>query len=451
MSPHRLLQRSLRRTLRSALSVSPRPLRFEIIRRLIDCDPNPDPRLTFKIAETRDELEACFRILHDAYVKAGYMRASPSGLRVTIYHALPTTTTLCAKFDGQVVGTISIIREGVFGFPLQSAFDLAAVRARGGNITEISALAIDPTFRKTGGSVLFPLMKFMYQYCCDLFDTRHLVIAVNPSTIQLYEALLLFERLRDRPVARYAFANGAPAVGATLDLEHAPSMFQAVYGRRRARKNVHRYFVETAIANIQPPSRLLHLTNDPVMTPALLDHFFNRRTQVFASLDARQRLLLRSVYGEPEFAPVLPEVDPADVESTRLRRHRRFTFRCPATLRLAQPDAAREVALTIIDISQEGCLAEASAEIPDGAHAEIVIELGRSLRSRMPATVARRVIDAGAIRLGLHLPNPDPAWRAFVDALKTGITAADLSILAAAYDQAAAAVPADPAPATVDG
>ena len=56
------------------------------------------------------------------------MKPAPSGLRATIYHALPTTTTLCAKFDGQVVGTLSLIRESVFGFPLQAIFDLKAVR-----------------------------------------------------------------------------------------------------------------------------------------------------------------------------------------------------------------------------------------------------------------------------------------------------------------------------------
>ena len=72
-------------------------------------------RLELKVAETREELEACFTILHDAYVASGFMKPDPSGMRVTIYHALPTTTTLCAKWEGRVVGTISMIREGVFG------------------------------------------------------------------------------------------------------------------------------------------------------------------------------------------------------------------------------------------------------------------------------------------------------------------------------------------------
>ena len=144
-------------------------MRFALIRSMVDCEDEPHPNLVLKIAETRDELEACFSLLHDAYVSSGYMKPHPSGLRVTVYHALPTTTTLCAKFDGKVVGTLSIVREGVFGFPMQSVFDLEAVRTQGGNIAEISALAIHPDFRKTGGAILFPLMKFMY---CLLYTSR---------------------------------------------------------------------------------------------------------------------------------------------------------------------------------------------------------------------------------------------------------------------------------------
>ncbi len=35
-------------------------------------------------------------------------------------------------------------------------------------------------------------MKFMYEYCTTFFDTRHLVIAVNPRHIEMYESLLFF-------------------------------------------------------------------------------------------------------------------------------------------------------------------------------------------------------------------------------------------------------------------
>lgn len=54
-------------------------------------------------------------------------------------------------------------------------------------------------------------MKFMYEYCTTFFDTRHLVIAVNPSHIEMYESLLFFKRLTATMVENYDFVNGAPA------------------------------------------------------------------------------------------------------------------------------------------------------------------------------------------------------------------------------------------------
>jgi GNAT superfamily N-acetyltransferase len=424
--------RSFRRSARRVLASCPRPLRFAVIRGLIDCDPRPDPRLSFEIAQTQDDLEACFRILHDAYVAAGYMLPSPSGLRVTLYHALPTTTTLCAKFDGQVVGTISIIREGVFGFPLQSVFDLTSVRARGGRIAEISALAIDPAFRKTGGSVLFPLMKFMYEYCREMFDTRHLVIAVNPATVELYEALLFFDRLQQHTIERYDFANGAPAVGATLDLLTAPDAFARAYGGRQPKRDLHRYFVHTPLANIRRPERVLHLTNDPVMTPALLDHFFNRRTDIFETLDARRRLLLRSVYGEAEFDAVLPAADAADATGTppsQLRRHRRFTFRCPASLRLSLTDARSSVHLSIVDLSEHGCRAECDGDLPTGTEGLLVAELGHGIVAQVRAVVVRRELLGITRYVGMRIDQPDAVWQGVVRSAQAGVTTADLAEL----------------------
>ena len=201
------LRKLVRESARKLISWLPRKKRFEVFRSFANCDPAPSDRLVLKIAETKEELEACFSVLHDAYVDSGFMKPDPSGMRVTIYHALPTTTTLCAKYDGEVVGTISLIRESALGFPLQQIFDLTSVRKKEGLIAEVSALAINKRFRRTGGTVLFPLMKFMYEYCTTFFDTRHLVIAVNPSHIEMYESLLFFQRLTANVVENYDFVR----------------------------------------------------------------------------------------------------------------------------------------------------------------------------------------------------------------------------------------------------
>ncbi len=441
----------LHRLVRGALARLPRGWRFALMRRLVQCDPTPDPSLVVKIAETREELEACFRLLHDAYVGSGFMQPHPSGLRVTPWHALPTTTTICAVVGGDVVGTLSMVREGVFGLPLQSAFDLSRVRVLPGQVAEISALAVRRDYRRTGGAVLFPLMKFMYEYCTRYFDTRHLVIAVNPDKIELYESVLLFERLDARVVESYAFANGAAAVGATLDLQHAPLAYERVYGGRRRRKNLHHYFTRLALPHLQLPLRPYFTTNDPVMTPALLDEFFNHRTQAFAALDERRRRLLHEVYDGPAYAAVLPPQPPAPASAVALRRHPRHSIRFPAWLTVPGPGGVRRTGV-LRDISAGGCQFEvigpgSASALAVGQDGALQVQLGAGRVAEVRARIVR-VVGPGV--WGLAVDTPDPAWRTCVAALAQGMTYRDLAPTATAAPAGAAPAPQparEPAPA----
>ena len=420
------IKKGLNQSLRQLFSFLPRSARFAIYRSFVECDPAPDQRLVLKIAETKQELEACFKLLHDAYVGSGFMKPDPSGMRVTIYHALPTTTTLCAKFDGEVVGTMSLIRESVFGFPLQTIFDLTEVRQSGGNIAEVSALAVHPKFRKTGGSILFPLMKFMYEYCTTFFDTRHLVIAVNPNRIEMYESLLFFQRLTESAVDKYDFANGAPAVGASLDLHQAPAIFNRVYGTKKPQKNLHHYFIETVLPNIVIPNRRYYTTNDPVMTAELLDYFFNQRTNVFSKLDARKKNLLHSIYNLEPYQKVLPEASPEGEDEQALRQHERYSVKCPGTLSMDLTPSAQNFTLHVIELSEDGFQALSNAAVPMNAWGQAKIRLGKSETSTVDV-MAVRDRTAGKRRLfGFKLRKPDLAWTKFVYALRSGTTHEDL-------------------------
>ena len=413
-------------TLRKIFSFFPRTLRFAVYRSFVDCDPKPDKRLVLKIAETKEELEACFKLLHDAYVGSGFMRPDPSGMRVTIYHALPTTTTLCAKFDGEVVGTISLIRESVFGFPLQSIFDLHEIREKKGRIAEVSALAVHPKFRNTGGVILFPLMKFMYEYCTTFFDTRHLVIAVNPNRIELYESLLFFERLEDNSVENYDFANGAPAVGASVDLHAAPEIFKRVYGKKPRRKNLYLYFLRTRLRNIVMPGRRYFTTNDPVMTAELLDHFFNHCTRTFQNLSEREKGLLHSIYNLPEYSEVLPAVFSEANYRMRQRMHQRYSLKCPGTFSVISPEKTDVYALRVVELSDDGFLAHSKAPLPTSIWGEASIRLGSEEKSIVQAIVIRGKHTGSHGFYGFKLAEPDLPWRKLVGVLKAGTTHEDL-------------------------
>ena len=119
-------------------------------------------KFVFKLAQTKEELEACFQLLHGEYVAAGFMKPAPSGLRVTLHHALPTTSTLMCCHEGRVIGTVSLIRENKFGFPMQRIFRLDEIFREGGNVAEVSALAISKNFRAVRNRILMPLLKFLY-------------------------------------------------------------------------------------------------------------------------------------------------------------------------------------------------------------------------------------------------------------------------------------------------
>lgn len=405
----------------------PRPARFALFRSMIDCDASPDRRLELKIAETVEELEACFKLLHDAYVSSGFMQPDPSGMRVTMYHALPTTTTLCAKFAGRVVGTITIVREGSFGFPMQSAFDLSSVRAKGGNIAEISALAIHPDFRATGGKILFPLMKFMYEYCVGYFDTRHLVIAVNPNRIEMYESLLFFQRLQDNIVDRYDFANGAPAVGATLDLGIAPQLFNRAYRGKRDRKNLHKYFLQTHLANIRHPGRPYFTTNDPVMTAPMLDHFFNHKTDVFGRLDEPKKQALHAIYDDASFASVLPPSDGSACKKQEDIKAQRYSVKCPAHLDPMAAHRRESYDIDVTEVAHDVFRARSSVPLPPGVRGQVTIELGERVRSVVQAVALPRRL-ANSVEYCFSVQSPDSAWRDCVNALQRSQTYADLAM-----------------------
>jgi GNAT superfamily N-acetyltransferase len=418
------VRKLLQRTLRKLFNILPQKRRFAVYRNFVECNPAPSERLVLKIADTQEELEACFTLLHDAYVGSGFMTPELSGMRVTIYHALPTTTTLCAKYDGQVVGTLSLIRESVLGFPLQRIFDLTAVREKKGNIAEVSALAVHRKFRRTGGSILFPLMKFMYEYCTTFFDTRHLVIAVNPRHIEMYESLLFFRRLTQNVVENYDFVNGAPAVGATLDLRAAKEIFRKYYGDKPPRRNLFAFFTQVNLPNIRLPQRRFYTTNDPVLTPELLDYFFNVRTNVFAELSDRKKCLMHTIYDLPAYQAVLPAVEDSRQDDSGRRRHRRFSVRCPAKFVIASAEGVvSKISLEIIQLSRYGFLAHALVSVPIGVWGEITIQLGPAETSQVKVA-ASRVSEGGVY--GFRLGEPDLIWRKFVNALYSGSTHADL-------------------------
>jgi len=392
----------------------------------------PLPReFVFKLAQTRQELEACFRLLHDTYVAAGYMRSDPSGMRVTLYHALPTTSTLMCKRGGEVIGTVSLIRENKLGFPMQSAFELDSVFSLGGNVAEVSSLAVRKPYQRGDESIVIPLFKFLYEYAEYRFDTRHLVFATHPRRMGFFEDLLCCRPLQGGAVAHYDFVNGAPAVGAHLDLVEAKETFYQKYASRPPERNLFHYFTAASLPNGQFPHRRFNTTTDPVMTPEMIDYFFNKRTGLFSTLSGRQVQVLHTIYDLPEFRrclPLLPANMPQEEERER-PTHRRFPVRCPARLYINRVGVRHTVALTVYECSEKIFCAHAETPLSAGLTGEADVDLGEDEHCKLPVEIVRlgkhnnRVI---MLRLLNDAGEQGRLWRKFVRALAYAPTGADL-------------------------
>lgn len=368
MGALRRVRSRLRKLTRASVLFLPKAWRLELFRRSMRFLEAYPQDLKVMVAESREDLEIAFRILHDEYVRYGFMKPHPSGLRVTPYHALPSTTTLVAKWRGEVVGTVSLIRSSSFGFPLSKIFDISKHNRHGVRLAEVSALAIRRDFQGNHGMVLFPLIKFVVTYAFEYFGVDKLVICVNPNRIEFYESLFFFERLSAQTVDKYDFVNGAPAVGAYVDKRRMYRQTMIHFGNRPPRRNLFHFLYDARLDNLIFPDRVHFKINDPIMTPDMLDYFFNIRTQTFADLDERQRIVINSLYDLDRYQHVLPPT-PKREELNLYRRQIRHDVDIEGRILLG-PE--RQVRIRIFNVSRNGFSARLDSHIRFGDRVTIL-------------------------------------------------------------------------------
>ncbi|MDR0702789.1 MAG: hypothetical protein LBF61_10390 [Azoarcus sp.] len=425
-----MLQNILGRFVDRIVDFLPGNVRAKVHSHGLKLDKPLSKKFVLKLAQTKEELEACFRLLHDEYVAAGIMKPDPSGLRVTFHHALPTTSVLMCCHESTVIGTVSLIRENCRGFPMQQVFDLDRVFQKGGNVAEVSALAISRQFRMVRNRILMPMLKFLYEYAEYRFDTQHLVIAAHPRHMGFYENVLCFKRLSPYRVKHYDFVNGAPAAGAHLDLVEAKEIFHQKYGHLPAGKNLYHYFTAASLPNCQFPHRRFHTTTDPVMTPELIDYFFRQRTNLFRNLNAREIQLLHTLYDLPEYERYLPTLSTAMPGKKDGHTHsHRFPVRCPARLSIDICGVWHTVALVVYECSETVFYAHCERPLQMAMRGKIEVDLGEYERCTLPVEILRlskhskRVI---MLRVLDITGEQGRLWLKFVRALNKAAIGADL-------------------------
>ncbi len=254
----------------------PSPISGRLIRRGLVIDEERARGIVFKIADTREELEAAYRLVHDVYVREGYTDPHSSGLRVNLRYALPTTATVIGKLDGTVVITLTAIGDSPLGLPMDMIFseELYRFRCQGRYLVEVGALASHPEFRRREQALALFADKAIVLYSIRNLGADDMVIAVNPKHEWVYRHLLLFETI-SRGVKRYRYVNDAPAIAMRLDLTRCLERWHRAYLGRPTRRNFYEFCVKEPTDQVQlPPGPEPH----NVWDEELFAYFFERRT-----------------------------------------------------------------------------------------------------------------------------------------------------------------------------
>ena len=322
------VRRSVGRFTWNLLSHLPRFIKGPIIRRMFTVDRDLSSNLVFKKAETPEEIEEAFKLAYEAYSDRGLVTDSEVKMRITKYHALPTTSLLIAKLNNEVIATISIICDSGLGLPVEKLFNIDFLRKKSVRIAEISTLAIRRGHRTQRGKLLLALCKFMNEYCLDILGVDIIVATVHPEVKDFYRCVLLFDDIENGKAKAYDFVQGAAASAHYLKLGkvHAEQM-EKIYRRAPSSRNLFHYFHLDEFDNFKFPERPFYSAHDLTFTPNLIDYFFKHKTEVINEFSDKERQTVSNLYFHSEYKEVFGVFDSKDGSANR--KMARFQAHCP--------------------------------------------------------------------------------------------------------------------------
>jgi len=207
--------------------------------RLLSFEPAVESRLAIKWADTAEERRAAFSVVHQEYLRLGYIqRPNPTGMHYGLHRVLPTSSTLILKKNDAVVATLThVLDTDLYGLPMDKLYgrELDALRSRGRRLAELSALATRRDF--CWQRLFMVLCRAAYRHALEKRVTD-LCIMVNPRHAPFYKTVFLFEDLG--PERFYPLVN-APAVALRADLETIADRLRAAYGHLPPEVNVYRF------------------------------------------------------------------------------------------------------------------------------------------------------------------------------------------------------------------
>lgn len=281
-----------------------------LLGRLYDKVPNVLRSVQFRVVQSVDEFTAAAQLVYREYLLRRYITPISSQLKLSIYHALPQTSTFIAWHRrAGVIGTITLIEDSPLGLPMDDAYkvELDVMRRHGRRLAEATMLALDGRLFSSGVFsmthtkkflLLLRLFRVMFDYVRSSTSIDDLVACFHPKHDLLFEFLNL-RALGD--VKAYPGAIGTPAMARRLNVEET---------ERQATSHPAYWFFYGRKPSPRPFTRKLALSSQD------LRHLFVLDSSIFASASPTELTYLMSCYPTYNFAKILEGTLPSSTPST---------------------------------------------------------------------------------------------------------------------------------------
>ena len=257
-------------------------------------------KVAIKFAETREELQQAFTLVHDVYLKEGYLKKpTKSGMFFSIFSLLPETVIIAAKSYLNVISTLTeIFDTKEFGLPMDSLYknEVEQLRKQSRKIVELSALATSEKYRWK--NLFMYIVKVMYWYSVYR-GTTDILITVNPKHVSFYKNIFLFE---DFGPERYYPRVGAPAVALRIDMNTIHKKIKKAYNNLDFDCNLYAYFFR--MTGKKPEAKLEDINIDlspssvhPIKRDAsIIRYFLDQEPSLIINLNKAQKKALNTFY-----------------------------------------------------------------------------------------------------------------------------------------------------------
>ncbi|MBF0485644.1 MAG: hypothetical protein HQL16_03915 [Candidatus Omnitrophica bacterium] len=259
--------------------------------------------IKYQIARTREDLEDSFSLVYKEYAQRKYIPQDfKSKMRLSLYNALPETTTFVGKHADKLIATVTLVPDSPLGIPMDKIYktEVDTLRRKGLKVAEVSQLSIDgKLFPKGWFSMfnfnklifIFKLFKLVLDYA--LYETKidELCIAVNPRHQYLYK-FLFFEELGG--LKDYGSVNKAPALAKHLNIRSAEQ-------KTKQKQGVHKIF-------FGQKTDLKAFENKFILTAEELNYFFIKKSEIFLKAERDQLAQVLSFYPQEISSPIMEKM-----------------------------------------------------------------------------------------------------------------------------------------------